>query len=454
MKNSSFFFPSLQSFTNNAFRAVFVIASLMLTISNNVAIVANDSWTGFQNGGQLKTDSLPDSWDASGTNIAWKVSIDGYGQSSPVIFAQQAFVTFTSGPNKEKFHVAAFALNDGGKLWQQNFTNPTPEENNSYVSRAAPTPVVDSNGIYVSFEGGLVVALTADGKIRWQVDLVEKYGPIKARHGLAASVEQSTDRLFVWVEREEKPYVLALNKTDGEIVWNSPGVGATSWSSPRVLPVAGKQQLLCSASGKIAGYDTLTGNKLWEFSDIANNTTCTPIPVGDGLFVIGASDGRGEQGGGKTAASNGLIEIKPAADGKYDVQYKWRAEKATCSFGSPIVAGNKVWIVNRAGVLFQLDLVNGKQISAERISAGSVWATPLATEKNVYFFGQKGLTSIIDLASAKELATCSTWDGAGDAAPAAMGGAVLYAAVFADNTLLIRRGDALFAIRQTKTQSN
>lgn len=450
MKNLILFCSKQQSLTNKAHIALFAIVSLWLSTCCDNAIVANDSWTGFQNGGKLKTDSLPDSWDATGKNIAWKVSIDGYGQSSPVIFAQQAFVTFTSGPNKDKFHVAAFTLQDGAKLWQQNFNNPTPEENNSYISRAAPTPVVDSNGIYVSFEGGLVVALSADGKIRWQVNLVDKFGPIKARHGLAASLEQSTDRLFVWVEREEKPYVLALNKTDGEIVWNSPGVGSTSWSSPRVLTVSGNQQLLCSASGKIAGYDTLTGNKLWEFSDIANNTTCTPIPVGDGLFVIGASDGRGEQGSGKTAASNGLIEIKTTVDGKYDVKYKWRAEKATCSFGSPIVADNKVWIVNRAGVLFQLDLATGKQISAERISAGSVWATPLATDKRLYFFGQKGLTSIIDLATANELATCSTWDGTGDTAPAAMGGAVLYAAVFADNTLLIRRGDALFAIRQTK----
>jgi outer membrane protein assembly factor BamB len=294
-----------------------------------------------------------------------------------------------------------------------------------------------------------VVALASDGKIRWQHNLVEKFGPIKARHGLAASLEQDNDHLFVWVEREEKPYILALNKNTGDVVWNAQGVGATSWSSPRLLNVAGKQQLLCSASGKIAGYDVATGNKLWEFADIANNTTCTPIPVGDGLFFIGASDGRGEQGGGKTAASNGLVEIKPTSDGKFEVGYKWRAEKATCSFGSPIVAANKVWIVNRSGVLYQLELETGKQVSAERIAAGSVWATPLATKNRLYLFGQKGLTSIVDLSNAAELTTCTTWEDTSEAAPAAMGGAVLYAAVSAGDTLLIRRGDALFAIRQT-----
>jgi outer membrane protein assembly factor BamB len=429
---------------SRAFAAAFLTACLH---GNSPA--ADNVWTGFQNGGRLTTSSLPESWDATGKNIAWKIALEGYGQSSPVIFNDQVFVTFTSGANKDKYHIAAYALKDGAKLWQQDFSNPTPEENNSYVSRAAPTPVVDSNGVYVSFEGGVVVALASDGKIRWQHNLVEKFGPIKARHGLAASLEQDNDHLFVWVEREEKPYILALNKNTGDVVWNAQGVGATSWSSPRLLNVAGKQQLLCSASGKIAGYDVATGNKLWEFADIANNTTCTPIPVGDGLFFIGASDGRGEQGGGKTAASNGLVEIKPTSDGKFEVGYKWRAEKATCSFGSPIVAANKVWIVNRSGVLYQLELETGKQVSAERIAAGSVWATPLATNNRLYLFGQKGLTSIVDLSNAAELTTCTTWEDASEAAPAAMGGAVLYAAVSAGDTLLIRRGDALFAIRQT-----
>lgn len=435
-------------FQQPAISRAFAAAFLTVCLHGN-SPAADNVWTGFQNGGRLTTSSLPESWDATGKNIAWKIALEGYGQSSPVIFNDQVFVTFTSGANKDKYHIAAYALKDGAKLWQQDFSNPTPEENNSYVSRAAPTPVVDSNGVYVSFEGGVVVALASDGKIRWQHNLVEKFGPIKARHGLAASLEQDNDHLFVWVEREEKPYILALNKNTGDVVWNAQGVGATSWSSPRLLNVAGKQQLLCSASGKIAGYDVATGNKLWEFADIANNTTCTPIPVGDGLFFIGASDGRGEQGAGKTAASNGLVEIKPTSDGKFEVGYKWRAEKATCSFGSPIVAANKVWIVNRSGVLYQLELETGKQVSAERISAGSVWATPLATNNRLYLFGQKGLTSIVDLSNAAELTTCTTWEDASEAAPAAMGGAVLYAAVSAGDTLLIRRGDALFAIRQT-----
>ncbi|MFN6398940.1 MAG: PQQ-binding-like beta-propeller repeat protein [Planctomycetota bacterium] len=410
--------------------------------------VAEDQWSGFQNSGRLIVSELPDAWDAQGKNVAWKAELLGYGQSTPVVYGDQVYVTSTSGPNKENCHVTAYALLDGSKRWQKDFQNPSPEPSNSYVSRAAPTPVVDSQGLVVSFEGGLLIGLAFDGKLRWEKNLVDLYGPIKARHGLASSLEQDSNNVYVWVEREQEPYVLALNKASGDVVWKSAGVGATSWSSPRLLTVAGKPQLLCSSSGKIAGYDTATGSKLWEFTDLANNTTCTPIPVADGKFLIGASDGRGEQSSGKTAASNGLIQIKPIGDGKFDIDYVWRAEKATCSFGSPIVAADKVWIVNRTGVLYQLDLATGNQISAERVSAGSVWATPLATQDKLYLFGQKGTTSIVELATAKEIATCLTWEDAEQAPAAAMGGPVLYAALGVNNTLLIRRGDLLVAIRQ------
>jgi len=421
--------------------------SLVFVFTLNSIAAAQDQWSGFQNGGRLNVPKLPESWDAQGKNIAWKVSLEGYGQSTPVVFGDQVFITTTSGSNKENCHLVAYALSDGVKRWQKDFKNPTPEENNNYVSRAAPSPVVDSQGVVVSFEGGVLASFSLDGKLRWEKNLVELYGPIKARHGLASSLEQDTANVYVWVEREQDPYVLALSKSTGDVIWKSPGVGATSWSSPRILTVEGKPQLLCSSSGKIAGYDVATGNKLWDFSNLANNTTCTPIPVSEGTFLIGASDGRGEQSAGNTAASNGLIKVKSTGDGKFSVDYLWRAEKATCSFGSPIVAADKVWIVNRSGVLYQLELATGKQLSAERISAGSIWATPLATAEKLYLFGQKGTTSIVDLRTAKELATCSTWEESAAAAPAAMGGSVLYAAIRAGDTLLIRRGDTLFAVR-------
>lgn len=85
------------------------------------------------------------------------------------------------------------------------FPNPTEQENTSYVSRAAPTPVCDAAGVYVSNEGGVLAALDFTGNVRWQRDLVAEFSRISARHGLAASPEQDAEHIFVWIERSEQP---------------------------------------------------------------------------------------------------------------------------------------------------------------------------------------------------------------------------------------------------------
>ncbi|MFO1063387.1 MAG: PQQ-binding-like beta-propeller repeat protein [Pirellulales bacterium] len=412
------------------------------------AAESSSNWTGFQDGGRVQVKQLPESWNSDGTNIAWSADIEGYGQSSPVVYGNHVYITSTSGPSKDKYHLACLSLADGKKQWQLSFDNPTPVENNSYVSRAAPSPVVTESAVIASFEGGIAVAVSHAGNVIWQKNLVNEYGAITSRHGLAASLEQDDKSVYIWIERDAEPYLLALRKTDGAVAWKVDGLGATSWASPRLINVASKPHLVCSASGRIVGFHPEDGRRLWEFTELSNNTTCTPIPIADGRFLIGASEGRTETPGQNPAASNGVIEVTAQTDGSFQVGYVWRAEKAASSFGSPIVAAGSVWIVNRSGALYQLDAATGKQQSIGRTAAGSIWATPLATSEKLYLFGQKGTTSIIDLKSAKEVQSCSTWSGGNQETPAASGGQVLYAAVAAGPDLLIRRGDKLFAVRQ------
>ena len=406
------------------------------------------AWSGFLNGGSpFNGASLPIQWNADGPAIAWQAALEGYGQSSPVLYGSSVFVTSTSGENKEQLHLVAHRLESGEKIWGVDFENPSPEENNRYVSRAAPTPAVDQAGLYVAYEGGLVAALDFDGAVRWQRNLVQDYGPIKARHGLASSLEQSDALVFVWVERMDDPYLMAIEKKTGKTTWKVPGLGSTTWSSPRLVSVGETSQLVCSAGGKLAGFDIETGEKLWELVDIANNNSCTPVPVAEGQFIIGASNGRDSESAEERILSNGLVQITGNQDGGYTAEFVWRAKKATCSFGSPLVAHDKVWMVNRTGALYQLDLKTGEQLAVSRIEAGSIWATPLATSDKAYFFGQKGTTSVVSLDRGEELATNTLWDeSVDDNGGNATSAGIQYAAAASGDRLLIRRGERLYCL--------
>lgn len=432
-----------------------ILLTLLLCGSSAAASLAAEldsdaTWPKFQNGGQcvIPGTGLPKEWSAE-TNIAWKAEIEGYGQSTPLVADGQVVVTSTAGPNKEAYFVASFDLKSGEKRWQVELKNPSPIENSSYVSRAAPTGVVDQEGFIAYFEGGLVAAVDKQGNVRWERNLVDAYGPIASRHGLASSLEQDDAHVFVWVERSEEPYLAALSKKDGSTVWKREGLGSTSWSSPRLIEVEGGKHLVCSASGKIAGFDPATGKRLWEFDQIANNTTCSPMPMAPGKFLIGASEGRGEAAATTEGSSNGVIEISKQEDGTFAADFAWQADKAKSSFGSPIVAGDTAYFVNRGGVLFGVAVENGKQKSTERLPTGGIWATPLSQGNLLYLFGQKGTTAVIDMSSGDQVAENVLFEATEPAAgERAFGGETLYSAVAVSPYLILRTGNTLYAVKQ------
>ncbi len=244
-------------------RMAFVTAA----VCGSTIVASAGDWTRFQ--GPIPSDvdvaRLPLTWGPQ-ENIAWTADIIGYGQSSPVTFGEQVFVTSISGPKKEKCHIAAFDLNSGKKLWQHDLDSATQAENSNYISKAAPTPVVDASGVVCFFEGGNLLSLTLDGEVRWQRNLVEEFGVIESRHGLSASLEHNDDRVFVWGERSKEPYVLAVEKSSGKDLWKSTGLGVTSWASPRLVPIVGESlrdsHLVLSGIGVLAGLDPATGKQL------------------------------------------------------------------------------------------------------------------------------------------------------------------------------------------------
>ncbi|TWU34369.1 outer membrane protein assembly factor BamB family protein [Novipirellula artificiosorum] len=169
----------------NAYRLF--VACLLGCLTTDLGRCQAD-WECFLNGGRPITDAgeVPMEWSTT-QNIAWKTPIPGYGQSSPVLWQDRVYVTSVEGENKEQFHLTAIRITDGNTLWTKSFAASTQVKNSYYTSRAAPTPAVDSNGVYVFFESGDCVSIDHSGQTRWQRSLTKDYGDIEAKFGLGAS---------------------------------------------------------------------------------------------------------------------------------------------------------------------------------------------------------------------------------------------------------------------------
>lgn len=422
--------------------------------------LAADTWPSFQNGGHPGVQLDAGHALQFEEELTWSTPITGYGQSSPVIWDGHVYVTSVEGDQKQSCIVTAVDLASGERLWEGRLNNVMPQENNGYISRAAPTPAADARGVICLFEGGNLVALTHAGEMRWEKNLVAEYGNIGARHGLSASVEQDADAVYIWIERSDDPYVLCVEKESGEVRWKSPGLGTTSWASPRLVPVDEGSHLVLSGIGQLAGLDPQTGQRLWHMEGINGNSTPTPVPAGPGQFLIGATVGRGEDAGeGRSADSNGLVQIERSESGAWSADYAWRAQRATTSFGSPIPHQGTALFVNRTGVLFGLDLKTGKEQFTQRLG-DSIWATPLSLGEQVLLLGKSGELHLLQghperpqISTTEPLppetspAPAPTTGSPAGGPPSPADGRVLYGAAWADGLLLLREGSRLHALR-------
>lgn len=472
------------------------LLSSMLASGTHLEANANDAvWPSFLGMGKselsVSESLIPIEWTPD-SNVLWQSKLAGYGQSSPVVWGNRVYLTTIDGANKEKQRVICLDLESGKELWRHEQTSRHEGKNSDYMARSAPSPVVDANGVYCFFEVGDVVALDHDGKGLWTKDLVEQYGPIQTNHGIGSSLAQSDSLVYVWIQRSENPYAIAFAKASGEMVWKIDTPAGVSWSSPVMVPmVDGTQHLVLSSSGSapsrgrggneggtegpapvaqptsgyLLGLDPATGERLWFLDGLSGNSSPTPCVVAPGKLLIGASAGR-EGGPTKEAiGTNGLVEVR-AENGNYSAAYAWRSTKATSGFCSPFYHGGLAYFADRQGILFCLDAQTGEEKFVTRLNQ-SVWATPVSVADRIYFVGETGKTEVIATGpEVNRLASNELWEADADASvPPERGGPAnevrdsngipqtkprQYAVVVCKDRLLIRRGDHLYALQQSK----
>jgi outer membrane protein assembly factor BamB len=370
-----------------------------------------DAWPAFLGQGASKIDpaTIPLTWSPT-ENIAWQAKLPGKGQSSPVIWGDRVFVTAIEGTMKEKCHLVALSLEDGRELWRQTLDSPQTVRSTYTQSRAAPTPVVDADHVYAFFETGVVVATDHSGKPLWQRALTEDYGPFESTIGLASSPILVNDLLAILIDHEGPSYLLGLDVKTGATRWKTERTSRTSYSSPALVPIAGTQQIVCSSSGSIDGYDPKSGEMLWTFEEnVGGNRTGAPLAIRDGMFAIGASPGMHNEREEQARKTNFLMRVE-LVDGKFVPKVLWRTEEAMPSYNSPMVYGDFAYWVNRAGVVFCFDAATGKSVYSQR-SGGTCWATPVGIGDRVYLFGKDGMTTVLAVGPEyKVLAENMLWD--------------------------------------------
>lgn len=388
----------------------------------------SSNWGGFRGAGNSVTSSntLPLTWSDK-QNIAWRKSLDGYGQSTPVVWGNHIFCTSTKGDLSEISIIHCHDLKDGSSKWKKEISSPVKIKRSQYVSQAAPSPVVDEYGVYVFFENGLFIAFTHEGEELWSRSLTEEYGPMQGNHGVGSSLCQLGKSLGLIIDHAGPSYLLKVNKKTGENEWKLDRLERVSWSSPTLVEKDGEEMLFISSNGVVECFNFKTGLKIWSKEGIEGNTVASPT-ISKDLVIVGSS---------KPAQTMALRSPVSLDNGG---EVNWVAEDATCSFGSPLATEKFVYLVNRAGVASCHGLADGKKLWNLRLP-GSCWASPLHSPGRVYFFTKDGVTVVLkDDGSSLKIAENSL----------SIVGRV-YGFAVAGNSFVLRTGSELICIRQSHT---
>jgi outer membrane protein assembly factor BamB len=373
--------------------------------------IVNLSWP---QGGYDSEHAMPRAQASAHPRIVWETSL-GEGSNAdfkllaePVVSRGVVYTMDAEGL------VSSFDAKNGKEKWERD-TAPQDDENPAIGGGLA----VDGDTVYATTGKGFVCALQAKtGEIKWRKALLK---PLRAAPTVADG------RVYVVSIDNE---LNALNAANGEILWHQSGIaesatlmgasspavqgdfvavaytsgeifslrvqnGRMSWNyslaSPaqagalpaiadiRGLPVIDRGRVYAiSHSGRFAAIDQRSGDRVWE-ADIGGINT--PVVNGDSVFVYG--------GDGQLIAlarENGrAIWVAPLPQ---HIDPNDKTSDALVWAG-PVLAGEKLWMVNSQGVLASFSPEDGSP--ADTVDLGApLYLPPVVADRTFYIVTDEG----------------------------------------------------------------
>ena len=360
--------------------------TLLFSIVLGVATAAfAQDWPEFRGpGGQGHSSErgLPLTW-GEGKNVAWKTKIPGLGWSTPVVAGGRVWLTTAIEQRSVSLRVLAFDVATGKEVVNvEAFNIPSSRrELNPKNSWASPTPVIDGNRIYVHVGADGTAALTTSGEIVWKARF-----DYQSQHGAGGSPIVYGDLLIFNCDGSDVAFVVALDKHTGKVKWktNRGFPADQAYTTPLVIRVADRDQLVSVGAFRARAYDPVTGKEIWRvrYDDGFSNV---PRPVfAHGLVYIATG-----------FQQPSLLAVKP--DGTGDVtrtHIAWALKRGAPLTPSPIAVGDELYVVTDGGIATCLDARSGNLIWQQRLG-GTYSASPVFADGRIYLPGEQGVTVVL-----------------------------------------------------------
>ncbi len=408
-------------------------------------------WRGPSATGVAPLAHPPVQWSET-NHLRWKIPLPGKGHSSPIIFGDAVFVTaaapvgeaqkpvYDSAPgvhdsvpvtHRHQFAVFAIARRDGKILWKKIVREEFPHEGGHTTgSLASNSPVTDGEHLYAFFGSRGLYCLDLQGEIKWQKDL-GKMQTLHA-HGEGSSPVIYGDTLLVCWDHEGASFLYAIDKRTGQERWQAARDEKTSWSTPLVVEVEGKPQVIVSATKRVRGYDLATGHLIWECAGLTDNVVSSPVHW-RGLLIAGNS-----------YYSQSMLAIRlegAKGDITATTNLVWKINRLTPYVSSPLLYDDTLYhIRHNQNILVRLDPATG-ELRGEPLRLEGIrdfiFSSPVGADGRIYITARDGTTIVLRHDRENALLALNHLDDSFSASPA-----------LADNELYLRGEKFLYCLAE------
>jgi outer membrane protein assembly factor BamB len=336
-----------------------------------------EGWTCFRgksSTGIAPAGNYPMLWNGnSGEGILWKQALPLEGFNSPIVYEGKVFLSAASG---ESLLVLCLDVETGGFLWQQEVkdkggvTTVFPEVS-ADTGYAAPSLATDGSRIFALFGTGDLVCLDLEGTVVWTHHL----GVPQNIYGHASSLITSGGRLFVQYDEDNEANLFCFDTRSGDILWKTARDVFTSWASPIVVNTGSRMEIILSANPIVAGYDTVTGKELWSVDCLVGEVGPSPCYAGGRVF-----------------AANQFASLVAIDTEKEEVLWEFYDELPDVA--SPCATAEYLFLATSYGVICCLSTETGEVYWTEEYDEG-FYSSPIMAGDRVYALDRKGVMRIV-----------------------------------------------------------
>ena len=332
-------------------------------------------WRGPDANGIAPCGNPPIQWSED-SNIRWKLAVPGKGHATPIIWKDLVFISTAvplgdpiveveeeEEPSDEsgrrrwmrgvkpdrvlQFKVMAIQRKNGEIRWERTLREIKPHEGtHTDATWASTSSITDGEHLYAYFGSQGIYCLDLEGNLKWEKDLGDM--TIRAGFGEGSSPALHGNTLVLNWDHEGPSFIVALDKRTGEELWRNPRDERTSWSTPLIVAVDGRPQVIVNATNRIVAYDLESGDTVWENSGMTVNVIPTPVYAGGVVYL--ASGFRG--------AALQAIRLKGAKGNLAGTDaVLWSYDEDTPYVPSPLLYGNNLYFFKgNKGILTNFDV--------------------------------------------------------------------------------------------------